>query len=295
MTTRVMIDGHLLDEEHASVSVFDRGFLYGDSVFETIRTYGGWPFRLEEHLARLGRSAERVYIALPVPLDVLAQEVRETLRDTANQESFIRVMVTRGQAELGLAPDLALNPCRVIIVGRLEPPTEDAYQRGISAVTYRTQRTADATSAVGAKVANYLVSVLAMREARAAGAAEALVVDGEDCVVEGATSNVFAVIGNRLVTPPEDAGILAGITRSCLLELARQRGLAVDLRRLPIEDLFHAGEAFVSSTIRELLPVVRVDGHRIGEGQPGPVTAGLLDAFRTLVREEKARARVAPI
>jgi branched-chain amino acid aminotransferase len=286
MTARVMIDGCLAEPGRASVSVFDRGFLYGDSVFETIRTYGGVPFRLPEHLERLGRSAERVFIVLPVSLGTLAEEVRETLRAARHEESYIRVMVTRGQAELGLAPDLTTNPCRVIIAGRLEPPPPEAYARGISVVTYRTQRTADATRAVGAKVANYLVSVLAMREAREVGASEALVMDGDDCVVEGSTSNVFAVIGGHLVTPPEEAGILAGITRGCLIDLGRELGLGMELRRLALRELLLAEEAFVSSSIRELLPVVSVDGRRLGEGRPGPVTLRMLEAFRGLVRRE---------
>jgi branched-chain amino acid aminotransferase len=179
----------------------------------------------------------------------------------------------------------------VIIVGRLEPPPPEAYTHGISVVTYRTQRTADATRAVGAKVANYLVGVLAMREARLVGASEALVVDGEDCVVEGATSNVFALIGGRLVTPPEDAGILAGITRGCLLDVARELGLGVELRRLPLRELLRAEEAFVSSSIRELLPVVSVDSHPLGEGRPGPVTLGMLEAFRELVLREIGAAQ----
>jgi branched-chain amino acid aminotransferase len=291
MTTQVMIDGRLVGPEQALVSVFDRGFLYGDSVFEAIRTYGGVPFRLPEHLERLGRSAERVFIPLPVPLATLAEETRATLRAAHHPESYMRVMVTRGQADLGLAPDLATRPCRVIIVGRLEPPPEEAYTLGISVVTHRTQRTADATRAVGAKVANYLVSVLAMREARQVGAAEALVVDADDCVVEGTTSNVFALIGGHLVTPPEEAGILAGITRGCLLDVARELGLGVELRRLPLQELLLADEAFVSSSIRELLPVVSVDGRRVAEGRPGPLTLRMLQAFREFVRRELGSAR----
>ncbi len=286
-----MIDGQLGTPENARVSVFDRGFLYGDSVFETVRTYGGLPFRLPEHLERLGRSAERVFIPVPVPLGVLAEEVRTTLRAAENPESYVRIMVTRGQGELGLAPGLAPNPCRVIIVGPLEPPPPEAYAQGISVVTYRTQRTADATAAAGAKVANYLVSVLAMRDAKAAGAGEALVVDSSDCVVEGATSNVFIVRGGRLITPPEQAGILAGITRACLLEVARDLGLELELGRLPLAEVLGAEEVFISSSIRELLPVVRVDGHAVADGRPGAVTLRLLTAFRARVREEMATGR----
>jgi len=150
----------------------------------------------------------------------------------------------------------------------------------VSVLTYRTQRVADATDAVGAKVANYLVSVLAMRDARRVGAVEALIVDGNGCVVEGATSNVFAVVDGQLVTPPEDAGILLGITRATLLDVARSEGMAPVLRPLPLEELMAAQEVFISSSIRELLPVVRIDESPIGSGEPGPVAHRLLQAFR---------------
>jgi branched-chain amino acid aminotransferase len=288
MNQCVMIDGRLHPLETARVSVYDRGFLYGDSVFETVRTYGGAPFRLDAHLERLGQSAERVLIPLPVPLSVLSEEVQETVRAAGNPESYIRLMLTRGQGAIGLAPVGDLHPLRVIIVGPLEPPPPEAYVQGIGVVTYRTQRATDATDAAGAKVANYLVSVLGLIQARRRGASEAIVVDAHGSVAEGSTSNVFAVIGGHLVTPPEEAGILAGITRACVLEVARQLGVTVELRRLPLDELFGAEEAFISSSIRELLPVVTVDGRTIGAGHPGTMTRRLLEAFRQWVRAEMA-------
>lgn len=282
----VMIDGQLVASERASVSVFDRGFLYGDSVFETIRTYGGRPFELGAHVARLAQSAARVFIELPVAPPVLVAEVERAVAAAANDESYVRLMVTRGSGELGLAPDATMQPLRVVIVMPLTPPLPEQYREGIRVVTFRTRRTADATAAAGAKVANYLVSVLAMREARAAGAAEALVVDGDGCVVEGATSNVFAWCGGRLVTPPDDAGILPGITRAHLLAVASELGFPVDLRALPLVELRGAEEAFISSSIRELLPIVSVDGHRIGSGRPGRRTLELLAGFREKVKHD---------
>ncbi|HEY3235948.1 MAG TPA: aminotransferase class IV, partial [Polyangiaceae bacterium] len=220
MTKIVLINGKQVETEDAKISIFDRGFLYGDSVFETLRTYGGVPFALEEHLRRLERSAQRVLIRLPEDLSVIDNEIRvaaslvHSAAGAGEGDAFIRVMVTRGIGDdLGLDPNLASKASRVIIAGPLQKPSPEAYEKGAKVVTYRTQRFGDATAAVGSKVGNYLVAVLAMREASAAGAVEALIVDGDDRVVEGTTSNVFAVVGGRLVTPPEQAGILEGITR----------------------------------------------------------------------------------
>ncbi|MBK8994219.1 MAG: aminotransferase class IV [Myxococcales bacterium] len=280
MTTIVSIDGVAHAPETARVSVFDRGFLYGDSVFETIRTYGGRPFALPEHLCRLEQSAARVFIELPVPRSRIAAEVAEALAAAGNPESYVRVIVTRGSGPLGLDTGFEVRPLRVIIVAPLTPPAPELYAEGIAAVTYRTQRVAEATDAAGTKVGNYLVAVLAMRKARAEGAAEALIVDHAGNVVEGASSNVFAVCAGVLVTPPESAGILPGITRAKLLEVAAELGLPVELRALPVAELSAADEVFISSSIRELLAVVRVDSRVIGAGRPGAVSARLLRAFR---------------
>ena len=288
MSTCVMIDGESVAESEATISIFDRGFLYGDSVFETIRTYDGVPFALDEHLKRLERSAALVFIPLPVPLSQLREEVLAAVRTAANSESYIRVMVTRGQAaQMGLSPDLADVPRRIIIVMPLEPPSESAYRNGITVVSFRTQRVTDATGAEGAKIGNYLVSVLAMREARKIGAAEAIIVDARGRVVEGASSNVFMVQRGRLITPPVEAGILPGITRARVLQAAQDLSIAVDLRAPKYADLLKADEVFVSSSIRELLPVVRIDSKQIAEGKPGPITRALHQRFEQL-RQQSA-------
>lgn len=286
MTGRAaMIDGILSPLDRAMVSVLDRGFLYGDSVFETVRTYGGRPFALERHLVRLERSAELVHIRLPVPREVLEHEVLEAVRTTGNAESYVRVMVTRGMGELGLDPSATLRPMRLVIVTPLTPPSAEVYEHGISAVTYRARRAADATPAAGAKVGNYLVAVLAVERAHASGAAEAFIVDSEDRVVEGATSNVFFVRHGALLTPPEDAGILPGITRGIVLDVAKDLGIAVELRAPGLSELGDFDEIFVSSSIRELLAVIRVDGSVVGAGSPGAVYTRLLAAFRERARE----------
>ncbi len=279
-----MIDGVLSPLERATVGVEDRGFLYGDSVFETLRTYDGHPFALDEHIERLARSAALVHIPLPIGKSSLVSEVLAAIGAAGNPESYVRVMVTRGSGELGLDPSLAANPLRVILVTPLDPPARGVYERGIRAVTFATRRHADGTEGAGAKIGNYLVSVLAMRTAREAGAGEALIVDRDGFVVEGATSNVFFVLGETLVTPPEGSGILPGITRSVLLRLAPRTGLRVEFRAPRTNEFGAFDEVFVSSSIRELLAVVAIDGAAVGGGTPGPVSWRLLDAFRAYTR-----------
>ncbi len=285
MTGTVWIDGERFSAESAQVSVFDRGFLYGDSVFETLRTYGKRPFALDEHLSRLERSAERVLIRMPLDRDGFRREVNEALGAVDYDESLVRIMLTRGRGEsLGLDPGLSNTPLRVMLVMPLVAPAAHKYAEGIGVITYRAPRLADGTAAAGAKVANYLAAVLAIDAARKASAEEALFVDAEQRVLEGSTSNVFAVRGGRLVTPPEELGILPGITRAHVLSLAAGRGLLTELRSLSVDELFEAEELFISSSIRELLPVVSVDGRRIGDGRPGKTTLALLSDFRVAAR-----------
>jgi branched-chain amino acid aminotransferase len=260
------------------VSVYDRGFLYGDSVFETVRTYGGEPFALAEHLARLERSAARVGIAMPVPAADFGMEIRVAVRAARNPESYARAMLTRGSGPLGLDPALAGAPLRVVLVEPFTPLPASLYRDGIAVVTVRTERAADA--AQGAKVGNYLGSLLALKEAKARGAQEALILDAAGRVVEGTTSNVFVVRGGAITTPPEQAGILAGITRAHLIELAGELGRPLHLAELTPADLASADEVFISSSLREVLPVVRVDDRAIADGRPGPVTRALHAAFR---------------
>jgi branched-chain amino acid aminotransferase len=276
----VVLDGQRCPPAEPTVSVFDRGFLYGDSVFETLRTYGGKPFELDEHLRRLERSAQRVFIPLPLSREELGAEVANSIEAAGNDESYVRLMITRGQGPLGLDPALADRPRRVIIVQPLQAPPPEQYTRGIRAICYRTERVVDATSAQGAKIGNYLISVLALREARLAGAAEALILDGKGRILEGASSNVFAVVRGALLTPAEQDGILAGIIRANVLALAAELGVPVQLRALEREAAYAAQELFISSSIRELLPVVALDGRAIGAGTPGPLFRRLLAAFR---------------
>lgn len=278
MNRIVSIDGVHFPPGEAKVSVFDRGFLYGDSIFETVRTYGGEPFALAEHMARLERSAARVAIDMPIPAADFGMEIRLAIRAARNPESFARAMLTRGSGPIGLDPALAGAPLRVVIVAPLTPLPTSSYRDGVAVVTVRTHRAGDA--AAGAKVGNYLGSLLALKEARAQGAHEALIVDPKGQIVEGTTSNVFIVRDGEVVTPPEEAGCLAGITRAHILEIAAEMGQPLRLAPLTPADLASADEVFLSSSIREILPVVRVDDHPVGGGRPGPVTRAIHARFR---------------
>jgi branched-chain amino acid aminotransferase len=284
MTELVSIDGRIVPPEAATVSVFDRGFLYGDSVFEVLRTYGGILFGFEEHVARLARSAKLALIDFS-DIELLRGEILAVIRATGNTETYIRVVVTRGTGKmLGLDPSLARAPSRVVIATAVPPMPREMYERGIAVITYRTQRVSEGTSAAGAKLGNYLLSILATHEAHARGAEEALILDARGQVVEGTTSNVFLVRDGALVTPPDDAGLLAGITRGKVLELAREMGIPVGMRTFPPSELASADEVFITSSIRELVPVVASDGVPAGGGKPGVLTKRLLDAYRASTR-----------
>lgn len=280
---RVWIDGAEKSPENACVSVFDRGFLYGDSIFETLRTYRGQPFALEEHLHRLEESAARVFIDMPVSRQTLAEEVTRAVAQSQLDECYIRVMITRGRGALGLDPRLASDPLRVMLVAPLSPPPLEDYRDGIEVVTFETSRLGDATAAQGAKLGNYLVAVLASRKARAAGAKEALIVNAEGQAVEGATSNLFWFEGERLCTVPLEAGILPGITRHHLLKVAQSMGLAYGERVPTISELLASDGVFISSSIREMLSVVKIDGVPVAGGVVPARNRALHDRFRESV------------
>jgi branched-chain amino acid aminotransferase len=308
MNGAVSIDGVLVPAGEARVSVFDRGFLYGDSVYEVIRTYGLVPFEMAPHLARLGSSAGRIALRLPWTDDRMAREVVRVVEASRGGDApdsgaapwnvgewSVRLVVTRGSGELGLDPGLAGEPTVVLISTPLRGPPHEAYRKGVAAWPFGGPGAPRRGGDPAAKTGEHLFHVLAMREAHANGAVEALLVDRSGCVTEGASSNVFAVRGGALVTPPLGAGILAGVTRALVLDLARELALPVREEPLPLGSLQSADEAFVTSTAREVLPVVRVGDRSIGPGVPGPTTWLVHRAFRERAGggpgSGKARAR----
>lgn len=295
MPAVVNLDGTLVPPSAARVSVFDRGFLYGDSVYEVIRTYGGRPFELGAHLARLRHSADRIGLEPRWGAPRTAAEIERTLEASRGGdrpdpdaapwnagERYVRVVMTRGAGEIGLDPALAVDPVALVIAQPLAGPPARAYADGVMAAVVGLRRASPQAIDPSAKTGSHLPNVLALREARAAGAYEALVLDERGFVTEGSSSNVFAVAGGRLATPPLAAGILEGVTRGLVLRLARATGVPADERPLRPEDLEGAEEVFITSTIREIVPVVRLGARAVGSGRPGPVTTRLHRAFREL-------------
>jgi len=273
-----VIEGRVVEPEEATISIYDRGFLYGDSVFETIRTYGGKLFALEEHLDRLEDSARKMGFSLPVSKEQIAAETRRGVEASGNDESYARVMITRGTGPIGLDTALAEGPFRVILIEPLKTPPPEHYAAGLSAICVETVRASDAADS--AKLGNYLASALALKKAKEAGAHEALVVNRDGYVVEGTTSNVFVVRGGELSTPALGVGVLAGITRKQVLAAAQALEIPVHFEALTPEQIQAVDELFLTSSIREVMPIVSVDGQPIGDGKPGPVTRALHREFR---------------
>ena len=280
----VWIDGVLQPAQEARVSVFDRGFLYGDSAFEVMRTYDRRPFREAAHLARLRRSCERLLIALRQSDQQLSEIVASTITASGLPECYVRVMVTRGVGPMNIDLAQATTPSVLVFALPLTPLAASVYASGIAVGLSRASRATDGTRAVGAKTSNYLGSVMALHEVKQRGAQEALILGPSGEVIEGATSNVFVVRAGELITPPIDAGILAGITRQTVLELAAEQALPVRETQLHPSDLYQADEVFITSTVREVVPVVRVDDKLIGDGKPGPISARVLAAYRAKTR-----------
>ena len=282
MATRVYIDGEIQDEKSASVPVWDRGFLYGDSVYEVTRTFGGKPFALEEHLERLEKSGEGIGMKLP-PRESIRRAVDETLRSGANPESYIRIIVTRGAGDIGLDPALADKPRLIVIVRPTTGPDPKLVENGVDVAIVGVRRNSPRAIDPSVKSGNYLNNVLALGEAkRRFGAYEAVMCDAEGRLAECSASNIFAVEGGRVLTPALEIGILHGITRQKVLELAAQAGIPTEEAELSPDDLRRADEAFLTSSVRGVLPVVRVDGEPIGSGKPGPVTRKLMALYDQL-------------
>lgn len=278
LVTVVLKNGQQIRPEDATVSVFDRGFMYGDLVFEVLRSYGGRPFRLEAHLDRLAASGARLGFVVPSH-HVWRAEVAHALAGRAPEDSALRLIATRGVG-LGLDPAGASDPTRFVIAAALPPPP-DPSGGGVAVVT----RPAGGRACPDAKSGDYLGAVLHTAAARSAGVYEALLVHEDEAIREGATSNVFGVKGRRLVTPPLDGRILPGVTRAVVLGLAEARGMEVEWAPLELRRLDALDELFLTASLRELVPVVSVDGRPVGSARPGPVFTALVEAFRALVRE----------
>jgi branched-chain amino acid aminotransferase len=282
---KVNINGKLLEKEDAKISVYDHGFLYGDGVFEGMRSYGGKVFRLEQHLDRLWDSATAIWLEIPISRAEMADAVNETLQANNIKDGYIRLVVSRGVGTLGLDPNRCSQPQVIVITDKIELYPEDFYRNGLEIVTASTLRNHPAALNPRIKSLNYLNNILAKIEGLKAGCIEALMLNHKGEVAECTGDNIFLVRDGVLETPPLDAGILEGITRDAVIELAREAGIEVREMSLTRHDVYIADECFLTGSAAEVIPVVKIDSRAIGSGQPGPITRDLIQRFRKLTRE----------
>ncbi|MBN2053818.1 D-amino acid aminotransferase [bacterium] len=287
----VNVNGTVVRGEQACISVFDRGFLFGDSVYEVIRTYNGVPFALTEHLHRMRCSARALGMEPALDSFDIEAELARTLANADYTESYARIIVTRGVGPIGLEIHKATLPNLVIIVQPLTTPPTEAYERGIHLAVVSVVRNLVNALDPAIKSGNYLNNLLALREAQENGADEAVMLDYQGYLTEATTSNIFMVFDGILVTPPLDAGILEGITRKRLLGMVADHGIGFQIRRTSGEELATADECFLSSTTKEVLPVTMINGNKVGDGAPGPVTRRLANLFRAHVGQSPRYSR----
>jgi branched-chain amino acid aminotransferase len=286
----VYLNKRFVQAERAKVSAFDRGFSYGDGLFETLRAYAGWVFGLERHLGRLKKGAVQIGIPFRGEAPQWRKVMGELLRRNGLQatDSSLRLTITRGADTLGslLPPETPPTPTLLLVAKPLEAGIFEYQQAGFGAITFRW---GSPFNPLGIKSLNYLYNMLAMSQARREGAQEALFVAPDGSIIEGTTSNLFMVSKGVLTTPPEDSGLLPGITREVVIELAKKEGMTVREAPVPLDDLRSADEAFVTGSLKEVMPLTAVDGRKIGTGNPGQVTRFLQERYRAAVEEERVQ------
>jgi branched-chain amino acid aminotransferase len=283
----VYINGEFYPQSQARISVFDRGFLYGDGVFEGIRVYDGRVFRLDQHLTRLYHGAKAILLEIPMSSGKLREVVLETVRRTGLRDAYVRLVVSRGTGDLGLDP----RNCRdgatmVVIVDTIALYPREVYERGLEVITCVTRRNLPAALNPEIKSLNYLNNILAKIEVGRANAHEGLMLNHLGYVAEATGDNVFVCRDGHVSTPPVETGILEGITRDVVLELAGEMGLSLAEEDLTLYQVYNADECFLTGTAAEIVPVARVDGRVIGDGKPGPITRRLMARFKEVTATE---------
>jgi branched-chain amino acid aminotransferase len=290
MTTIINVNGRITPARDAVVPALDHGFLYGEGIYEVVRTYHHKPFLFDRHMARLRRSAASISLVLPYDDDGFAARIRETAdvffgqRD-ATGDVYVRLLVTRGVGELNYNPAACPTPTVVVIVKAFTPLDDEVYSKGVRAALVPVMRNHPGSVNPLIKSNNLLNNALAAQEAYRRGAFEGIMRNYRNEISEGSISNIFVVRNGVASTPPIDAGLLAGITREFVLELGPLAGVEIRQETLHDQDLLNADEAFLTSSTQEIVPIVQIDDHRVGDGRPGPVTRSLQAAYKTRLRE----------
>jgi branched-chain amino acid aminotransferase len=280
---KIWLDGNLVDESEAKISVFDHGLLYGDGVFEGIRFYNGRIFRLEEHIRRLFDTSRAIVLNLPWTFEEICRFTCETVAANGLRDGYVRLVVTRGPGELGLSPYLCPKPSMFIIVTTIRLYPEEHYLNGLAIITCATRRPAPAALMPQVKSLNYLNNIMAKVEAIQANALEAVMLNEQGYVAECTGDNIFIVKNGTLLSPLISDGALDGITRSVMIELAAKLGIPFVERSLTRYDIFTADECFLTGTAAEVIPVTSLDRRTIGDGKPGTLTRRFLEAYHELV------------
>jgi branched-chain amino acid aminotransferase len=286
MGLKVWLNGQLVDEEDARVSVWDHGFLYGDGVFEGIRAYNGRVFKLTEHIDRLYASARAIYLEIPLSWDGVRDAILETLRANKMHESYIRVVCSRGKGDLGIDPNNCSDPTFVVIAAPLKLYPQELYDTGLEVITVATRRNPPHCIDPRIKSLNYLNNILAKVEVIRQGLKEGIMLTTDGFVAEATADNVFVIKDGNVLTPPSHLGALCGITRATVMELASDLGYRVEEAPLTQYDLYNCDECFLTGTGAEVISVVKIDGRTIGDGKPGPHTNKLLKAFREYAAQQ---------
>lgn len=289
MGLKIYIDGKLVEKEEAKISVLDHGLLYGDGVFEGIRSYNRLVFKLKEHIDRLYESAHTIMLKIPLSKQELTQAVIKTLRANKLKDAYIRLVVTRGVGDLGLDPRKCSRPTVVIITDKIVLYPEELYKNGLEVVTVPTTRNLPEALNPQIKSLNYLNNILAKIEATNCGKEEAIMLSSSGYVAECTGDNIFVVKNKRLLTPPCYIGALKGITRDAVIDIARRNRIEVNEENLTRHDLYNADEVFLTGTAAEIIPVVKIDSRSVGNGRPGRITAKLLREFRRLTKTDGVR------
>ena len=282
----VDLNGTVVPQEEARVSVFDRGFLYGDGVFETLRVYDGMAFRRQAHWERLCRSASLIRLEIPFGENEYDERLERIIEINALKEAVARVTVSRGVGSISFRLDYQPHPTSVFSARPFRGYPDELYQDGAKIVVAARRRNSPASLDPAAKSANYLNNVLARAEAEDAGAFEAVMLNVDGFLTEGSVTNLFLVQGAELLTPSLDCGVLPGITRAIVLEIAGEIGIEYRETMLRAEEMLRSDEVFLTNTTAEIMPVVAVGEERVGDGRPGKATRELHTAYRELVRKE---------